>query len=164
MERKRIFCFLRIAVTALGVTACALLAALWVRSYWWADAFWYRPAKSIAIRAMSDEGGITFLTVNSIRLGTMGEPPPPGFSHRDNWYDGYSTSTAGASTVTKVFRGFHDRSRATWQIPHWLLVALAASTGALPWTARRGWRFSLRTLLIATTVVAAALGVIVRSS
>jgi hypothetical protein len=30
--------YLRIAVTALGLTACVLLVALWVRSYWWVDA------------------------------------------------------------------------------------------------------------------------------
>jgi hypothetical protein len=28
---------LRIAVTTLSLTACVLLIALWVRSYWWAD-------------------------------------------------------------------------------------------------------------------------------
>jgi hypothetical protein len=37
--------YLRIAVTALSVTACVLLIALWVRSYWWVDklhvAYWY---------------------------------------------------------------------------------------------------------------------------
>ena len=30
--------YLRIALTALSLTACVLLIALWVRSYWWADA------------------------------------------------------------------------------------------------------------------------------
>jgi hypothetical protein len=30
--------YLRIAVTALSLTACVLLVALWVRSYWWVDA------------------------------------------------------------------------------------------------------------------------------
>jgi hypothetical protein len=151
---------LQIAVTALCLTACVLLIALWVRSYWWADAFWHRPAETIAFRVMSDEGGMTFLTVKDISLRVMGDPPALGFSHRNYWYEGYSRATSGASTFTKVFRGFHDRARSTWQIPHWLLVVLAASTGALPWTARWGWRFSLRALLIATTLVAVGLGIV----
>jgi hypothetical protein len=109
---------------------------------------------------MSDEGGLTFLKVKSIELGTMGDAPSLGLSHRDYWYEGYATNTAGASTLTKVFRGFHDRQRATWQIPHWLFVVLAASAGALPWTEHCGWRFSLRTLLITTTLVAVVLRLI----
>src|SRR5687767_11386334 len=32
--------YLRIAVTALSLTACVLLIALWVRSYWWMDNVW----------------------------------------------------------------------------------------------------------------------------
>jgi hypothetical protein len=151
--------YLRIAVTALCLTACVLLVALWVRSYWWADAVWYRPAKTIAFRVMSDEGGLTFLKAKDLTLRIMGDPPPMGFSHRDYWYEGYSRTTEGA--FTKIFRGFHDRSRATRQIPHWLVVVLAAAAGVLPYSARRGWRFSLRTLLVATTLVALVLTAIV---
>ena len=33
MERSRVTRYLRIAVTALSLTACVLLIALWVRSY-----------------------------------------------------------------------------------------------------------------------------------
>jgi hypothetical protein len=29
--------YLRIAVTALSLTACVLSIAVWVRSYWWTD-------------------------------------------------------------------------------------------------------------------------------
>jgi hypothetical protein len=46
-------------------------------------------------------------------------------------------------------------------VPHWFLVALTALPATLvvlPWLR---WRFSLRTLLIATTVVAAILGLLV---
>jgi len=43
-------------------------------------------------------------------------------------------------------------------IPIWLLIILNAALATLPWTS---WRFSLRTLLIATTVLAVVLGFIV---
>jgi hypothetical protein len=42
-------------------------------------------------------------------------------------------------------------------LPHWLPVLVATAFGALPWLT---WRFSLRTLLIATTLVAVALGLV----
>ena len=43
-------------------------------------------------------------------------------------------------------------------VPTWLLVSLFAAFAALPWLR---WRFSLRTLLIATTLIAVVLGIIV---
>ena len=43
-------------------------------------------------------------------------------------------------------------------ISHWFAVALAMVFAAVPWIL---WRFSLRTLLIATTLVAVVLGLIV---
>jgi hypothetical protein len=42
--------------------------------------------------------------------------------------------------------------------PHWLPILLSAALVAAPWLR---WRFSLRTLLIATTLVAVVLGAIV---
>ena len=44
--------------------------------------------------------------------------------------------------------------------PHGFAILFAAALAALPWAPWR-WRFSLRTLLIAMTLVAVALGVIV---
>ena len=43
-------------------------------------------------------------------------------------------------------------------LPLWPIVALTATLAPAPWPR---WRFSLRTLLIATTLVAVVLGVIV---
>jgi hypothetical protein len=43
-------------------------------------------------------------------------------------------------------------------VPHWFLLVLAGTFAALPWLR---WRFTLRTLLIATTLVAVVLGLAV---
>jgi hypothetical protein len=43
-------------------------------------------------------------------------------------------------------------------LPHWLFAVLSVVFAAIPWLP---WRFSLRTLLIATRLVAAVLGLIV---
>jgi hypothetical protein len=45
-------------------------------------------------------------------------------------------------------------------IPFWFLVPLTGMLAAVPWV-RIPWRFSLRTLLIAITLIAFALGAIV---
>jgi hypothetical protein len=47
---------------------------------------------------------------------------------------------------------------ASLQVPHGFLVVLAGITGSLPWMP---WRFNLRVLLIATTIVAVLLGAVV---
>jgi hypothetical protein len=44
--------------------------------------------------------------------------------------------------------------------PHWFLVIISVALTAVPWL-RWKRRFSLRTLLVATTVVALALGLII---
>jgi len=44
-------------------------------------------------------------------------------------------------------------------VPHWFLVAIFASSGVLPWATRFKRQFSLRTLLIAITLIAMALGI-----
>jgi hypothetical protein len=54
----------------------------------------------------------------------------------------------------------------TWgiMIPDWILIALFASATVIPWLPLLPVTFSLRTLLIATTLIAVALGLIVWAS
>ena len=51
-----------------------------------------------------------------------------------------------------------DATSSILYIPFWFLVMLSAAVGTIPWLT---YRFSLRTLLIATTLVAVVLGLIV---
>lgn len=56
--------------------------------------------------------------------------------------------------------GFHFGSVARFihfKLPIWVLVAISATLATL-FAIKRTWRFTIRTLLIATTLVAAALG------
>ena len=43
----------------------------------------------------------------------------------------------------------------------WFPILICLGIAAAPWVNRIGWRFSLRTLLIATTLVAIVLGLVV---
>jgi hypothetical protein len=131
--------YLRIAVTALCLAACVLLAALWVRSYKTFDLVGYDTLNQLNIVA-SDTGTIYFLTMDWIVYEGWGwryesrpaSLPPAGFS----W----------VSSHQKIV-----------SCPTWFVLLLTLGMAAAPWLP---WstRFSLRTLLIAITLVAVGLG------
>jgi hypothetical protein len=150
MERSRVTRYVRIAVTALSLTACVLLIALWVRSYWWCD---------IAEGAFTSSSGFSFTSKGG-----------------DVTYRKHSTSKArwrihSIERWEIKTRSGLNRSGFFWSwdlgpmvgVPHWFLLCILAMLSAVPWLP---WsrRFSLRTLLIATTLVAVVLGVIVVGS
>jgi hypothetical protein len=54
--------YLRIAVTALSLTACVLLIALWVRSYWLRDEVYFRIIPTFGNKICFDRSRIEFLT------------------------------------------------------------------------------------------------------
>jgi hypothetical protein len=58
------------------------------------------------------------------------------------------------------FAYYNDGSITAFIAPHCLLALLAAALAVIPWISR-SWRFSLRSLLIATTLVAVVLGLAV---
>ena len=117
-----------------------LLCVLWVRSYWCSDGFkgslgnWYVDG---------------FAELGQVSLGAY----PSGYSA------GWSIDSAPLPT-SKVSRfGMEFGSFGVVAVsPLWLAASVGFATAALPWIR---WRFSLRTLLIATTLVAIALGLAV---
>jgi hypothetical protein len=140
---------LRIAVTALGLAACVPLVALWVRSYRWTDVITVCTS-NFDIGAESVAGGTgVYLYVESGRAIERGffyerhdqndwpDMPPPDRT----WQFQVET------TPYEIFVS----------LPHWFYLALAGIFSIAPWIRR----FSLRTLLIATTLVAVGLGMIV---
>jgi hypothetical protein len=143
--------FLRIAVTALSFTACFLLVALWVRSYWRLDSFTYIHSIKRVICGHSFPGRcIVFITPQTIAHtpGLQTYPMPQPFdSGMPNSFLGFYYHASPGST--------------TFAIPYWFLtlsLAMMSAVAGFPWIPRR---FSLRVLLIATTLVAVALAAIV---
>jgi hypothetical protein len=133
--------YLRISVTALSLTACGLLIALWVRSYSWTDLFNINGPGLRAFQIDSAHGVVATST----------------FMSDESWeWDWFSVKPR---FVPKPFR-FWERN-GTWVVtaPHWFIVATCVAIGSGVWVPVR--RFSLRTLLIATTLVAVVLGIIV---
>ena len=140
---------LRIAVSVFFGVLAVLLCVLWVRSYWhgiylsWAG------------------NGNTVPTCVSV-AGEL------RFRHREIWGRHRSPLEWASGPaylehekLTLQLGPLHYLSshrRSDWLFaPHWALVAVSSTIGILPWLPWSG-RFSLRTLLIAMTIAAVALG------
>jgi hypothetical protein len=156
MKRK-----LRIAFSAVCGIICLLLIALWVRSHWKLDLLTLPISSARAIQVAAVQGDITFRAppvsyfrskgylgpVSSLRDYEVSPAPPKTSSNRKR------TSKIGIRW-SSLPRG----SGGHIVVPFWMIVVLSAAM-SLPLLKSLRWRFSLRTLLIAMTLVAIVLGV-----
>jgi hypothetical protein len=133
---------LRIAWSVFWGLACVLLIVLWIRSYRISDSVYHR---TWLTSSMSGAIGI-------VRLGPASKAPWPA---RWTW----GTLSRDEFQIIKSPWHFHsDKFETEVVFPHWIPVLLAGTLTAIPWLC---YRFSLRTLLIATTLVAVVLGLAV---
>jgi hypothetical protein len=104
---------------------------------------------------VSKYGALTYKRSNEAAHGSTAEdePPIPWTFETFPWSQP-SESPAFAYAYTP------DWEFELW-IPYRYLVALFAIFAGVPWIRQFRWRFTLRTLLIATTLVAVVLGLIV---
>ena len=133
---------LRITWSVLCGIACVLLIAFWVRSYATGD--------FIVIDAAINK----YLIVESQKgiIEVYPSRKPEG---------GLWLVIPGEEFPEQTFHGFHfdcGPIGARGSLPHWSLILLAAALATAPWIR---WTFSLRTLLVATTLIAVALGLVV---
>ena len=111
--------------------AAVLLIALWVRSYATWDWIPFTTSK-----------GRLALESNQGRAGLV--------------YEIYSLQKISNDFITSTYQG-------GWELllPHWAIGSMAVAVAAAPWSRQLRLRFSLRTLLIVTTLAAGVLGLIV---
>jgi hypothetical protein len=134
---------LRIAVSVFFGLLTVALAVLWVRSFYWHD----------RVRAPSfNSGGISVASMTGqIRI----------VRNVSLWNWSFETNLIPDGYAAKPWRqrwGFGSNARSSVVVfPHESLIVVFALLTALPWASPTN-RFSLRTLLIATTLVAAVLG------
>jgi len=135
---------LRIAWSVVCGIACVLLIALWVRSYTMLDQF-IAQASSQRYVAIASNGGAIHLYTNKV-------------NHYPTW-----TWIAERTPHLE----YPPWIKLKWTpyviqlyLPNWILLVLTTAVAAIPWVP---WprRFTLRTLLIATTLVAVVLGLVV---
>lgn len=149
MNRPRVVRILRIAFSATCGIAAVMLCVLWVTSYYkWLTVC--HPITENRFITIALAQGELCMCWGRFSLGTQF---PPQYS----WED---ASPVGFDDDHLVF-GFalqSDAEGAMIAAPFWCPVMLFATLAALPWIR---WRFSLRTLLIATTAIAVLLGLAV---
>jgi hypothetical protein len=146
---------------------CLALVVLWARSYWyfdWLGGLAFAPQVSLA-NEFRVQDGCLIESVNGVlvvlyagnwresllRIATSAGSAPAHPNLRVTGEEGESAFNGFQAKVhpNGVFRG---------SAPHWAFVLIFGALAAAPWIK---WRFSLRTLLIATTLVAVVLGAIV---
>jgi hypothetical protein len=140
---------LRIAWSVGCIITCVLLMALWTRSYTWHDRLWGRFSDWQGFVLSSYEGRIQLALARGLGIFpwriVYAEPvdrngPPIYFPAIE-----FPLSSFGSF----------------WAVPYWLLSPVFSTLAIVPWL---HWRFSLRTLLIATTLVAMVLAIAVWAS
>jgi hypothetical protein len=146
---------LRIVWSVGWAIACVLLIVLWMRSYWWVVVC------AVAVSSSRYAGlgsGIGELHVFA------GDYTPGQFGERLN-IQSYATANRREWQLSKAppyhgALGFGILKRPgilLIVVPWWFVVFLAGMFAAVP---RISCRFSLRTMLIATTLIAVVLGLI----
>jgi hypothetical protein len=156
---------LRITWSVGCAIACVLLIVLWVRSYSWSD--------DLCIRLPNSQRQFIIHSILGGTLWYSNNYPPwkPVWTHK-YWriesdavavlLKDLEVSRTDSLTRIELFSApsLPSFSRHV-ALPHWVFVATFATFAAAPWVRQIGWQFSLRTLLVATTLVALVLGLIV---
>ena len=157
---------LRIAFSATCLIACVLLIVLWVR-----DHRYYKASGGIRLGAIYITSycmGITFA------FGDLKDHPVHWLTRMDKnttyWVGAWEVLDDKPHPLVAAqppyrFAGGRwncTNSLSIVAVPHLLLATIVAIVGSAPWI-KQIPRFSLRTLLLATTLIALVLGLIVWS-
>jgi hypothetical protein len=142
---RKLLGYLRIAFSTVCGIACVLAIALWVRSF----SYWDNAALRIGSKAIHpiSAGGriIIWIQPTTVNWRFRLDTDPISIHHSDSGARGPWLSI-----------GFWPSGPTIW-VAHCVLVMVAGACAIIPWCPVR---FSLRTLLIATTATAAIFGMI----
>ena len=148
---------LRIAWSVVWGVACLIMVALWIRSTHRIDCLM---AGAFFLHLQFESSlGTGWLVVCTREL-----PCGPWRLSTEYVQDWLSVSAIEPEDVSMwgkfshKFEAYDGSLFGSLGVPFWLIVLLTASAAAAPWLR---WRFTLRTLLMATTLVAVVLGLIV---
>ena len=151
---------LRIAWSVAWGVVGVLLCVMWVRSYY-STVFVVGPLPNPygSILIETNQGRVTFCLAygQGVRSGRNASRWGLHNKRLEDWEQVIPPlSSRAAFSYVRWNMNHHYQI-----LPYWFLTLLSSSLAAVPW-----WpcRFSLRTLLIATTLVAVALGIIVWAS
>jgi hypothetical protein len=128
----------RSAISSVCVLATMVLIACWIRSYKWMDI----TDRSSAVNVCSMNGqlfvGETFMIMGSNTLNPMAPVPDSHLGICSLRHDKFDLVALGGGIA----------------LPYWLIVLVTAPLAAVPWLR---FRFSLRTMLVATALISIVL-------
>jgi hypothetical protein len=154
---------LRIDASVFFAIMMVPLIVLWVRSYWWWDQL-YNPISPSRLIVIESASGRVIL---ELAKGLPGSPWIWQISQELNgaYWGGGDQDWEEANRYRGVggFAAYATQYISTYRMLYWFPVLASAALVVFPWI-RWTNRFSLRTMLIATTLVAAALGLMVWAS
>jgi hypothetical protein len=131
----------------------ALLIVLWVRSYTtWDRCYW--PGKTLGVQLNSDAGHIVLVVA----------PPAPSSDITSFFAASLPSDDEGKTFYKNDILGFYFEPLPKGfrlDVPFWFSSLVCMTFAILPWRQQIDWRFRLRTLLIATTLVAVVAGLAV---
>jgi hypothetical protein len=145
--------YFRIAAAGFFVLLTVALIGLWVRSYWWRDTVIGPSGETHVIAWGSHHGRIAYESMkrspSSKWAWTLNSYPTYANPGTWNWQNGTLFGAGfGLSATPEWFRA---------SVSYWLLTGVSASLATVL-ASKRTWRFSVRSILIATTLLAVALG------
>jgi hypothetical protein len=146
---------LRIAWSVFWGLAAVLLIVLWVRSYSRYDCVTRFDANRVRTSLDSGSAVICFAQFDYGKRS-----PVPILTYGWRWERSQPIAEADAKPTGPSFQWDHEPVGLGVSFPHWFPVLVFAALAMMPWV-RWTKHYSLRTLLIATTLVAVVLGVVV---
>jgi hypothetical protein len=145
---------------------CVALMGMWVRSsYWidnfyfnaWIDDFYFKAFGASSVTGVSEIGRIA---IGTFTFDKIPEPKPSLLQFTHAWVA--DCPNVGLDQEFSAIAGFgkvHDRWLFMFMVPYWFVV-LATGSLAMAFQLRWPWRFTLRSLFIATSFLAVVLGMI----
>jgi hypothetical protein len=159
MNRPRLPRALRITWTVFCGLACVLLIVLWVRSYWKLDGIsGHRGSEYVYLDILM---GKFHYSRSTQAAGVPSQPTIPWRAFHGPIFDTDLTPRQSETAGSHHILGFGWNVWGNgWEISValWLPVLISGILAVAPWIRQVKWRFTLRTLLIATTLVAVVLG------
>jgi hypothetical protein len=146
---------LRIAFSATWLVVCVLLMALWVRSYSMFDSLVFK----LGPKEFEGASGDGKLHVGIIKGSPLIRPQWMSQHHPMKEMKKWKETKSQNHTNVVGFGGYDDPFESLLIVPFWFLCIASACCSAILWPIRP-WRFSVRMLLIAITLVAVVLGLI----
>jgi hypothetical protein len=135
---------------------CVALMGMWVRSYRWMDDYNFTPGRSTwGVGSASGRIAIGVIPAKNNPAQKLFE-----FTHSPfaDWRSDVNRIDRQFSTVAE--NGFaRDNNVFAFAMPYWFAVLIVGALSFAPWP-RVKYRFSLRSLFIATTFLAVVLGMI----